>query len=311
MKLIEIAILTNIKGLGSINLNKVLNYCKLNNITSLHELQNACLRGVVNNKLVDSIMSYLDCDLSYLYKNMENILSGYSQDNIHCVSINDEKYPDILKESTNPPVILYCKGNIDLLNSKCIAVIGTRKNSPIGERIATKTVEFLVQKDFTIVSGLAKGIDTIAHDTALSNHGKTIAILPLIDNIYPEENKELVDRILDSNGLLISEEKPKKKFFSGQLVKRDRIQSGISKAVFIIETSAEGGSMHATNDAIKLKRPVFTPDVYQLDETYQNQKQVEGIKYLIDTDKSISYTSKNYDEVISQLNLSLHKGRLF
>ena len=311
MKLIEIAILTNIKGLGSINLNKVLNYCKLNNITSLHELQNACLRGVVNNKLVDSIMSYLDCDLSYLYKNMENILSGYSQDNIHCVSINDEKYPDILKESTNPPVILYCKGNIDLLNSKCIAVIGTRKNSPIGERIATKTVEFLVQKDFTIVSGLAKGIDTIAHDTALSNHGKTIAILPLIDNIYPEENKELVDRILDSNGLLISEEKPKTKFFSGQLVKRDRIQSGISKAVFIIETSAEGGSMHATNDAIKLKRPVFTPDVYQLDETYQNQKQVEGIKYLIDTDKSISYTSKNYDEVISQLNLSLHKGRLF
>lgn len=311
MKLIDIAILTNIKGLGSANMAKILNYCHSHNISSLYELKNLDISKIVNKNLANTIESYLDIDIDNLYKNTQNLFDSYKNDGIECISINDEKYPDILRNSTNPPAILYCKGNLDLLDFKSVAVIGTRENTIIGEKIALKTVKFLVQNDFTIVSGLAKGIDTIAHKTALLNQGKTIAILPLIDNIYPAENKQLADEILKNDGLLISEEKPNTKFFSAQLVKRDRIQSGLSKAVFVIETSINGGSMHATNDAIKLKRPVFTPDIYSLGVEYQNSKQITGIKNLIDSNKSISYSSKNYDAVLKTLNQSQQKDTLW
>ncbi len=311
MKLIDISILTNINGLGSVNIIKILNYCKSNNINNIYELKNIDLSKVVSCKLANIIEMYLDTDIDNLYKNMKNLIDDYKKDDIFCMCINDDKYPKILKESTNPPVILYCKGNIDLLNSNCVAVIGTRENTTLGEKVAIKTIEFLVKNDFTIVSGLAKGIDSISHITTLKNKGKTIAIIPLIDSIYPSENKALANEILLNNGLLMSEEKPNTKFFSAQLVKRDRIQSGLSNAVFVIETSIKGGSMHATNDALKLKRPVFTPNIYKLDDKYQCLKQVEGIKNLIDSNKSISYTSDNYDEIISKLNQSQAKDTLW
>ena len=311
MKLIDISILTNINGLGSVNIIKILNYCKSNNINNIYELKNIDLSKVVSCKLANIIEMYLDTDIDNLYKNMKNLIDDYKKDDIFCMCINDDKYPKILKESTNPPVILYCKGNIDLLNSNCVAVIGTRENTTLGEKVAIKTIEFLVKNDFTIVSGLAKGIDSISHITTLKNKGKTIAIIPLIDSIYPSENKALANDILLNNGLLMSEEKPNTKFFSAQLVKRDRIQSGLSNAVFVIETSIKGGSMHATNDALRLKRPVFTPNIYKLDDKYQCLKQVEGIKNLIDSNKSISYTSDNYDEIISKLNQSQAKDTLW
>lgn len=311
MKTIDIAILTNIKGLGPKNIMKILDYCKYENINNLYELKDVNLNSVVGNKLASKINSYLEIDLDNLYKNMKNIINGYSNDGIFCLSINDEKYPSTLKKSTNPPIILYCKGNIDLLNTQCIATIGTRENTQIGERIATKTVDFLVQNNFTIVSGLAKGIDTICHKAALKNQGNTIAVLPLIDKIYPAENKQLAKDILNANGLLISEEKPNTKFYSAQLVKRDRIQSGLSNSVFVIETSIKGGSMHATRDAISLKRNVFSPDIYMLDKNYQSLKQVEGIKSLIDNNESIAYTSNNYDEILYKIKSPLKKNTLW
>lgn len=301
MKLIDIAILTKIKGLGPANMTKILNYCKSNYINSVYELKNIDLSKVVSTKLANIIETYLDTDIDNLYKNMQNLIDGYKLNDIHCISINDELYPEILKESTNPPVILYCKGNIDLLNSNCVAVIGTRENTHIGETIASKTVEFLVQNNFTIVSGLAKGIDTIAHKTTLQNKGKTIAIIPLIDSIYPTENKALADEILISDGLLISEEKPNTKFFSAQLVKRDRIQSGLSKAIFIVETKINGGSMHAVKDAIEHKKLVYSPNVSSFDDSYKLNQQVEGILKLQRENLSIAYSSKDYISILEKL----------
>lgn len=311
MKIIDISILKNIKGLGDANLIKILDYCQTQNIYSIYELRDIELSSVVSKKLALAIQEYLDTDLDNLYTNMENIIYDYAEAGIECVSFNDVRYPQILKDSTKPPAILYCKGNIDLLNTNCIATIGTRENTQIGEKITKKTVDFLVENNLTIVSGLAKGIDAISHKVALDNGGNTIAILPLIDKIYPSENKKLAQDILDNNGLLIAEVKPNTNFHSGQLVKRDRIQSGLSKAVFVIETSKDGGSMHATNDALKLGRFVFTPDIYKINHTYQNLKQVEGIKNLIDSKKSISYTSNSYKEIADKLNQPLQSDRLW
>ncbi len=311
MKLLDIAVLTNIKGLGSANIVKILTYCKTKNIKNLYELKYMDLSKIVNAKLANTIENYLDIDINNLYNNMKNLIDSYKSDGIDCISINDHRYPDSLRESTSPPALLYCKGNMKLLNSNCIAVIGTRKNTSIGKKITIKTIEFLVENNFTIVSGLAKGIDTIAHKTTLEYQAKTIAVLPLIDIIFPAENKHLADDILKNGGLLISEERPKTRFFSAQLVKRDRIQSGLSKAIFVIEASFKGGSMHATNDALKLKKSVFTPNIYELNTDYQNLKQISGIKNLIDTNKSTAYSSKNYDDVLGKLNHRKPKDTLW
>ncbi|MEA2017529.1 MAG: DNA-processing protein DprA [Campylobacterota bacterium] len=311
MKLIDIAILTNIKGLGSINMIKILNYCKAQNINSIYELQNISLFKVVSIKLADIIALYLDADIDNLYNNMENLIDSYKENDIYCICINDDKYPDLLKESTNPPVILYCKGDRNLLSSKCVAVIGTRENSSIGEKLTVKTTEFLTQNDFTIVSGLATGIDEIAHKITLQNSGKTIAVLPTIDTIYPASNKQLAQDILDNGGLLISENKPNTRFNSGLLVKRDRIQSGLSRAVFTIESSLKGGSLHASNDAVKLNRNLYTPDIYKLSFDYQSSKQVEGIKNLIDLKKATPYSKDNYSDILKEINTIHQKDTLW
>ena len=310
MKTIDIAILTNIKGLGSVNLIKIINYCKANNINSIKKFADIDLTKIVSKKLAQTIYNYLDTDIDNLYANMKNIFSSYENDGIECISIVDEQYPNILRESTNPPVLLYYKGNIDLLQTSCIATIGTRNNTKVGKQITSKTVKFLVENNYTIVSGLAKGIDEISHQATLENKGKTIAILPLIDKVYPAIHKKLAQDILDNDGLLISENKPNTAFHSSQLVKRDRIQSGLSKAVFVFETSINGGSMHATNDALKLNRPVFTPNIYKINKEYSELEQLEGIKNLIDTKRSIAYTSQDYNEIIKQLSSSFKQGIL-
>jgi len=310
VKTIDIAILTNIRGLGSVNITKIINYCKEHKIKDLKNLLDIDLSKIVSIKISKSINDYLNTDISNLYENMKNILDQYQDDNIKCISIIDDKYPEILKASTNPPVILYCKGNIELLTTNCVATIGTRKNTMLGEKITSKTIEFLVKNNITIVSGLAKGIDTVSHISTLQNNGNTIAILPLIDNIYPASNKKLAEDILNNNGLLISENKPNTSFHSSQLVKRDRIQSGLSKAVFVFETSINGGSMHATNDAIKLNKTIFTPNIYKFSKEYIQLEEVQGIKYLIDNKKSIAYTSDDYPEIINKLSLSFNQGVL-
>jgi len=311
MKLIDIAILTNIKGLGSVNMIKILNYCKVQNINSIYELQNKDLSTIVSQKLVETIESYLSRDIDNLYRNMENIINSYKEDGVYCICINDDKYPKLLKESTNPPAILYYKGEIKLLSSKCVAIIGSREHSSMGDILTVKTTQFLIQNNFTIVSGLATGIDEIAHKSALQNNGKTIAVLPTIDTIYPTSNKKLAKDILNNGGLLISENKPNTKFNSGLLVKRDRIQSGLSKAVFTIESSLKGGSMHASNDAVKLGRGLYTPDIYKLSCEYQALNQVSGIKSLIDTNKSTPYSKNNYDAILKELNSTQQKDTLW
>ena len=311
MKLIDILILTNIKGLGNTRIASILTYCKANNIQNLEELQKANLSNGLSKSFIEKLENGFE-NYTALHVNISKDLQNYENDGIKCITILDKEYPELLKNSTNPPVVLFYKGNIKLLNTISVAVVGTRENTSIGKNIAKKTVDFLVENGFTIVSGLATGIDEIAHKQTLQHlDGKTIAILPSIDNIYPAKNKNLAQDILDRDGLLIAEQKPYSRFHPGHLVKRDRIQSGLSKAVFVIETKIDGGSMHATNDAIKLGRFVFTPDIYKLNESYQYLKQVEGIKSLIDTHKSISYSNDTYEEIIKKLSKSLRKDRLW
>ena len=189
----------------------------------------------------------------YLNRHLRN----YEQDNIEIITFNNSNYPYSLKEITTPPLCLYCKGNVELLNSFCFAIVGTRKPTDYGIVITKQYAKELVKNDITIVSGLATGVDGVAHRTTLEENGKTIAVLAGgINNIYPLTNVKLANAIQEK-GLLISEYPPDTKPLSYYFPVRNRIIAGLSKGVLVPEMGEKSGSMHTVNYALEFNRDVF------------------------------------------------------
>ena len=159
------------------------------------------------------------------------------------IKIEDEKYPNQLKEIKNPPNKIFLVGNEKILQSDGIAVIGSRCNTEYGEKYATKFSKELAKQGLTIISGMAVGIDGFAHKGALSVGGKTIAVLGSgFNDIYPEENKELFKQIIENDGAIITEYEPDVKPNSENFPKRNRIVSGLSKGVLVIEAVYRSGT---------------------------------------------------------------------
>ena len=163
-----------------------------------------------------------------------------------------------LQDIKNPPKNLYYKGNVELLNQSIIAVVGSRKCSKYSKNICKMFVKELVEAGFVIASGLALGIDEIAHRACIENGGKTIAILAGgIDKIYPEENTELSEDILNTGGLLISEKNFGEETNKMNFPKRNRIISGISIGVLVIEAKYRSGSNITARYAIEQNKKLF------------------------------------------------------
>lgn len=176
------------------------------------------------------------------------------------VPSNDQRFPKLLDQISDPPKQLYCRGNLDLLNSECIAVVGTRKLTPYGKESAQYITAGLATAGFTIVSGLAMGIDAVAHQTTLDSGGKTIAVLGggISDqNIGPKINLPLAKRILENKGLLVSEYSDKETIRACNFAIRDRIISGLSKGVVIVEADRDSGSLITAQCALDQNRDVF------------------------------------------------------
>lgn len=169
----------------------------------------------------------------------------------------DAEYPERLEEINVPPAILYYKGDIGLLKTKCLAVVGTREPSRYGRDYTEKFVEILAKCSLTIVSGLARGIDTIAHRTTLQNYGKTIAVLGSgIDVIYPALNAQLYEDIA-RDGLIISEYPLGTPSLAYNFPERNRLISAISHGVLIAEAGLKSGSLITADYAIKQNRELF------------------------------------------------------
>lgn len=159
------------------------------------------------------------------------------------IEFNDEKFSESLRNLKKPPDRLYFQGNINILNQNGIAVIGTRECSEYGKRWCEKFVKELLEYDLVVISGMARGIDTIAHKTALKYGGKTIAVLPSgFNNIYPKENLELYEKIIANNGLIISEYMPEVEPSSNRFLERNRIVSGLSIGTLVIEAEYRSGT---------------------------------------------------------------------
>lgn len=174
------------------------------------------------------------------------------------IEIGDEEYPKNLLKIYDPPKKLYVMGDESVLSGFGIGIVGTRKPSNYGEEI-TKSLSYgLAKKGINIVSGLAKGIDTAAHIGALIAKGKTIAVLGSgFDNIYPKENMDLVLRIIDEGGTVVTEYEQDMKPMPQNFPKRNRIISGLSSGIVVTEAPKRSGSLITADIALEEGKEVF------------------------------------------------------
>ncbi len=182
------------------------------------------------------------------------------------ISQNDIKYPELLKQTgKQAPKQLYCKGNVSLLDSDCLAVVGSRRMTTYGKQITEKLVSQIASAGITIVSGFMYGVDATAHKTAVESgglpagrQGKTIAVMPCgIERIHPEYQVKLYRDILENDGLIVSEYEGDAQPGYWTYPQRNRIVAGISKATLVIEAGEKSGSLITANLTTKFSRKLF------------------------------------------------------
>ncbi|MEX0779928.1 MAG: DNA-processing protein DprA [Balneolales bacterium] len=195
------------------------------------------------------------------YKNwhrVDQILETTHKMGAEIISLASKRYPPYLREIYDSPLLLWVLGSPDALLNDNVAVVGTRTPSLYGKAMAEHFVEGLVAQNATIVSGLAYGIDTLAHRKTLDHKGRTVAVLGSgIDWVYPNANIPLSRRIMDNGGAVITEFPPGTKPDAGNFPVRNRIVSGLCLGVLVIETGIKGGSMITANSALDQNREVF------------------------------------------------------
>lgn len=245
------AINQNLK-IGPVRFKKLYNYfesIKQAFFASASELKEAGIEENITEYFIEK-RKRIDPDLE-----MEKL----EKENIEIITILDKSYPRILKEIYNPPPLLYIKGNFQKSDELSIAVVGTRKPSPYGKQVALEIVRDLTKQGITIISGLAIGIDSIVHDCALKNKGRTIAVLGSgLDqkSIYPSSNKKLARQIMEC-GAVITEFPLNTPPLKHHFPSRNRIISGLSLGTLIIEAPEKSGALITANYALEQNREIF------------------------------------------------------
>ncbi|HHY74612.1 MAG TPA: DNA-protecting protein DprA [Bacillus bacterium] len=190
-------------------------------------------------------------------KSTAEILEDFEKEQTHILTIFDDEYPAYLKQIFDPPWVLYLKGRKSLLESNCISVVGTRTPSPYGYHALKMLIPPLVKNNWTIVSGLANGVDTAAHVIAIKEKGNTIAVLGSgFNNIYPMNNHILATE-MSTKQLLLSEFPPNRKAEKWHFPLRNRMISGLSRGTLIIEAKERSGSLITAEQALEQGREVF------------------------------------------------------
>lgn len=244
--------LSLIKNLGCIRKKKLLeiyrnpekiyhlSYQELMKVESIGEV---LARAITDDKIKMQLPKHIE----YMEKN-----------GIEIVSILDEEYPKVLKEIYDPPISLYCKGDKTILGKKSIGIVGCRDASEYGKKAAKYFAYQLAKENVVIVSGLARGIDSYAHIGNICAQGKTIAVIGNgLDRIYPEENTMLAQRIVKEGGVIVSEyplgTKPDKMNFPA----RNRIISGLSTGILVVEAKKKSGTLITVDFALEQGKDVF------------------------------------------------------
>lgn len=176
---------------------------------------------------------------------------------IEVITILDEQYPELLKETHQPPWVLYCLGQRELLNTLAIAMVGTRIPTAYGRKVGSMLAEQFCDAGLTVVSGMAKGVDSVCHEAALNCSGNTIAVMGTgMDMIYPAENRSLFERIA-KRGLIVTEYPLGTPSHPGLFPQRNRIIAGLSVGTLVVEADVRSGSLITADAAMEAGRDVY------------------------------------------------------
>lgn len=228
------------------------------------------------------------------------------------VALYDEDYPELLRNTINeegklePPLLIWYRGDLSITKMPGLAVIGTREPTSEGIAGGQYLASEFAKIGFNIISGLAIGCDTCGHKGALKVGGKTTAILANgldHNSIYPPDNQDLAEEIVEKGGLLLSEYRIGSPVSRFTLVARDRLQSGLAKATLVIQTGENGGTMHAATATLQARKPLYTV-LFKDDATNKQEKCLgnallvkKGAKYIKGSDNiaEISDSIKNWE----------------
>jgi DNA processing protein len=219
------------------------------------------LRATLHATQMERLLERHGPQLDEAFEQAQTRLEAYTIADVELLTFFDKRYPNRLRELSDPPPLIYVRGNLDLLTrDQLVAVVGTREPTVFGISAAERLTGVLADSGWGIVSGLAKGIDTIAHRTAVERGAPTIAVMGGgLDRIYPAENKGLATRIVDAGGTLISEQPFSEQPRPHHLIARDRLQSGLSVAVVVAQSGVSSGTLHTARFAAAQGRPLFCP----------------------------------------------------
>lgn len=252
--------LKQLQGVGNKTIFKIVQQAK-QPLTSIEELCDfwKSLKG----KKLESISKN---DIIEAYDNAKKLIEHSEKNSIGFISYYDTMYPTILRETINedgkldPPLILWYRGDLSVIKRPSVAFIGTREATQEGVLGGTYLSGEFAKRGFNIVSGLAIGCDTCGHKGALKVGGKTTAFLANgldHNSIYPNENKDLAEEIVENGGLLLSEYPIGQSVNKYGLVARDRLQAGLSLATIVIQTGLNGGTMHAAKTTLLANKPLL------------------------------------------------------
>lgn len=244
-------------------------------------------------------------------KLLKKWLYDLEQMGIFYYSINHPLYPSKLKNIPNPPLGLYVKGIMPSFDKTFLAMVGTRKCSEYGRRVAKKLAKELSHKGFGIISGLAEGIDTVAHIGTLEAGGFTVAVVANgLDICYPKSNNKLMKEIQDK-GVLISEYPPGTKPIPGFFPARNRIISGLSEGVIVVEAGEKSGALITADLALEQGREVFAVPGSIFSSTSKGTHRLiqQGAKLVTDLDDIVSEIRTNFINNNSNRNLQ-YEGKI-
>lgn len=271
--IIGILALSDLKGIGPAFVKKVTANVTFETTNIFEEIKGIT---VANNKQFD------DDTIFQSIENAKEILFFCKEEGITVIDFLSEDYPISLRELKDPPSVIYCKGNLDLLCQKTICIIGTRDPNVNGVKIAERLGSYFNKNEWAICNGLAEGIDNFAIKSEGKIHNKVIGILAGGLNYNTKKTllkktAENAKNVLENNGLLISEMPPDKREDTFSVVKSCRIQAGISHGLILIQSSLDGGSKFTTKAFCETSRPIGIINPFQSDidlSTYNANKEI-------------------------------------
>ena len=222
---------------------------------------------------------------------------------VELVCLADDAYPRNLRETPAPPPLLYYRGTLDEADRAALAVIGTRKMSRYGREVATEIVEALARTGITIVSGLALGLDSVAHRATLDAGGRTLACLGNgLSSVYPAQHKMLAEEIMDS-GALVSEMPMEARPDAGSFPQRNSIIAGLSLGVLVIEAGPRSGTSITAGYALEANRAVYAVpgDIHRVNSIGTNRLIKEGARLVTSAEDILVDLHDELAEIIGQL----------